>query len=173
MLRLIENNNITDPFVNLSLEEYCVRKLDMKDDYLLFYINEPSIIIGKHQNTIEEKTLTTDGLTDEELDIDLLTENGSNPDEKNFQVVQQHQTNENVVVGVDENSIKDIESNESESHSNCANETDNTSDRSKTPVPLSPSPKLTLENITKYVINRSKLKIKNADTDVKSSDLNL
>ena len=54
MLRLIENNNITDPFVNLSLEEYCVRKLDMKDDYLLFYINEPSIIIGKHQNTIEE-----------------------------------------------------------------------------------------------------------------------
>ncbi|MBK7159525.1 MAG: lipoate--protein ligase, partial [Ignavibacteria bacterium] len=54
MLRLIENNNITDPFINLSLEEYCVRKLDMKDDYLLFYINEPSIIIGKHQNTIEE-----------------------------------------------------------------------------------------------------------------------
>lgn len=54
MLKLIDNNNITDPFINLSLEEYCVRKLDMKDDYLLFYINEPSIIIGKHQNTIEE-----------------------------------------------------------------------------------------------------------------------
>ncbi|MEO6695659.1 MAG: lipoate--protein ligase, partial [Ignavibacteria bacterium] len=39
---------------NLALEEYCVRNLDMKNDYLLFYINEPSVIIGKHQNTIEE-----------------------------------------------------------------------------------------------------------------------
>ncbi len=54
MLLLINNRNITDPFVNLALEEYCVRNLDMKNDYLLFYINEPSIIIGKHQNTVEE-----------------------------------------------------------------------------------------------------------------------
>lgn len=54
MLKLIDNNNVTDPYINLSLEEFCVRNLDMKDDYLLFYINEPSIIIGKHQNTIEE-----------------------------------------------------------------------------------------------------------------------
>lgn len=54
MIRLIDNKNITDPSVNLSLEEYCVRNLDMKDDYLLFYINEPAVIIGKHQNTIEE-----------------------------------------------------------------------------------------------------------------------
>ncbi|MBL8006493.1 MAG: lipoate--protein ligase [Ignavibacteria bacterium] len=53
-MRLINNKNITDPSVNLSIEEYCVRNLDMKDDYLLFYINEPAVIIGKHQNTIEE-----------------------------------------------------------------------------------------------------------------------
>ncbi|MEO8666783.1 MAG: lipoate--protein ligase [Ignavibacteria bacterium] len=51
---LIDNKDNNDPFINLALEEYCVRNLDMKDDYLLFYINEPSIIIGKHQNTIEE-----------------------------------------------------------------------------------------------------------------------
>lgn len=51
---LIDNKNITDPTINLALEEYCVRNLDMKNDYLLFYINAPSIIIGKHQNTIEE-----------------------------------------------------------------------------------------------------------------------
>ncbi|HMQ68294.1 MAG TPA: lipoate--protein ligase [Ignavibacteria bacterium] len=51
---LIDNKNITDPAINLALEEYCVRNLDMKNDYLLFYINAPSIIIGKHQNTIEE-----------------------------------------------------------------------------------------------------------------------
>ena len=54
MLLLIENKNNNDPFINLALEEYCVRNLDMSNDYLLFYINEPSVIIGKHQNTIEE-----------------------------------------------------------------------------------------------------------------------
>lgn len=54
MLKLIDNRNIADPFINLALEEYCVRNLDMRDEYLLFYINEPSVIIGKHQNTIEE-----------------------------------------------------------------------------------------------------------------------
>ncbi|MCY7362444.1 MAG: lipoate--protein ligase [Ignavibacteria bacterium] len=53
-MKLINNNNITDPSVNLALEEFCVRNLDMNSDYLLFYINEPSLIIGKHQNTIEE-----------------------------------------------------------------------------------------------------------------------
>lgn len=52
---LIDNNNITDATVNLALEEYCVRNLDTSnEDYVLFYINSPSIIIGKHQCTIEE-----------------------------------------------------------------------------------------------------------------------
>jgi lipoate-protein ligase A len=52
---LIDNNNITDPTINLALEEYCVRNLDMNvSDYLLFYVNQPAVIIGKHQNTIEE-----------------------------------------------------------------------------------------------------------------------
>lgn len=54
MLYLIDNKNIYDPSINLALEEYCVRNLDMTSNYLLFYINEPSVIIGKHQNTIEE-----------------------------------------------------------------------------------------------------------------------
>lgn len=53
-MKLILNSN-NDPTVNLALEEYCVRNLDVENEiYLLFYINEPSIIIGKHQNTIEE-----------------------------------------------------------------------------------------------------------------------
>lgn len=53
-MKLIANNH-NDPTVNLALEEYCVRNLDVENEmYLLFYINEPSIIIGKHQNTIEE-----------------------------------------------------------------------------------------------------------------------
>ncbi len=50
----IDNQNINDPSINLALEEYVVRTFDPSEDYVLFYINQPSIIIGKHQNTIEE-----------------------------------------------------------------------------------------------------------------------
>jgi lipoate---protein ligase len=53
-MKLISNTN-NDPTINLALEEYCVRNLDVENEmYILFYINRPSIIIGKHQNTIEE-----------------------------------------------------------------------------------------------------------------------
>lgn len=50
----IDNKGITDPQINLAIEEYALRHLDPNETYLLFYINEPSIIIGKNQNTIEE-----------------------------------------------------------------------------------------------------------------------
>ncbi|EFM08648.1 lipoyltransferase and lipoate-protein ligase [Paenibacillus curdlanolyticus YK9] len=50
----IDNRGITDPTINLALEEFVLKQLPMTDSYLLFYINEPSIIIGKNQNTIEE-----------------------------------------------------------------------------------------------------------------------
>ena len=50
----IDNKGITDPRINLAIEEYAVKYLDINESYLLFYINEPSIIIGKNQNTIEE-----------------------------------------------------------------------------------------------------------------------
>jgi len=54
-MKLISNNNINDASINLALEEFCVRNFDVENEmYLLFYINSPSIIIGKHQNTIEE-----------------------------------------------------------------------------------------------------------------------
>lgn len=53
-MRFVSNNGITDPALNLALEEYILRSLPDTDDYLLFYINEPSIIIGKNQNTVEE-----------------------------------------------------------------------------------------------------------------------
>ncbi|MFD0712366.1 lipoate--protein ligase [Paenibacillus sp. GCM10027626] len=53
-MRFIDNRGVTDPAFNLALEEYALRNLPMDDSYLLFYINEPSIIIGKNQNTIEE-----------------------------------------------------------------------------------------------------------------------
>jgi lipoate-protein ligase A len=51
---LINNNGTTDPAVNLALEEHCFRNLDPDSEYLLFYINRPSIIIGRHQNPFQE-----------------------------------------------------------------------------------------------------------------------
>ncbi|PYZ98733.1 lipoate--protein ligase [Alteribacter lacisalsi] len=53
-MRFISNNGITDPGINLAIEEYALKHLDPEDTYLLFYVNGPSIIIGKNQNTIEE-----------------------------------------------------------------------------------------------------------------------
>lgn len=50
----IENEGITNPKLNLALEEYALRNFSADSDYLLFYINEPSIIIGRNQNTLEE-----------------------------------------------------------------------------------------------------------------------
>jgi lipoate-protein ligase A len=51
---LIDNHNITDPAINLALEEHCYRNLDTRHEYVLFYINQPSIIIGNHQNPFQE-----------------------------------------------------------------------------------------------------------------------
>jgi len=51
---LIDNHNHTDPAVNLALEEHCYRNLDPGREYVLFYINQPSIIIGNHQNPFQE-----------------------------------------------------------------------------------------------------------------------
>ncbi|MFX3673802.1 MAG: lipoate--protein ligase [Paenisporosarcina sp.] len=51
----IDNKGITDSRINLAIEEYALKTMDVdKDSFFLFYINEPSIIIGKNQNTIEE-----------------------------------------------------------------------------------------------------------------------
>lgn len=51
----VDNKGITDPRINLAIEEYVLKNMYVdKDSFLLFYINEPSIIIGKNQNTVEE-----------------------------------------------------------------------------------------------------------------------
>jgi lipoate-protein ligase A len=46
-----ENN---DPRVNLAIETYLLKEKPLDEPILLFYINDPSIIIGRNQNTIEE-----------------------------------------------------------------------------------------------------------------------
>jgi len=54
---LLDNKGATDPTLNLALEEYCYRNLDTRREYVLFYINRPSIIIGNHQNPFQEVNL--------------------------------------------------------------------------------------------------------------------
>lgn len=50
----VDNKDTTDPSVNIALETYLVENRLSDEPMLLFYINEPSIIIGRNQNTIEE-----------------------------------------------------------------------------------------------------------------------
>lgn len=51
---LIRHNDVSDPAINLALEEHCLRNLNPGSEYLLFYINRPSIILGRHQNPFQE-----------------------------------------------------------------------------------------------------------------------
>ncbi len=51
---LVDNENITDPRVNLAIEEHLLRNVRSDEPMLLFYINEPSVIIGRNQNSLEE-----------------------------------------------------------------------------------------------------------------------
>ncbi len=53
-MKFIDNKGITDPMINLAMEEYVLKHIPADDSYFLFYINAPSIIIGKNQNTLEE-----------------------------------------------------------------------------------------------------------------------
>ncbi len=42
----------TDPYFNIAADEYALKYL--KDDCFMLWRNEPSIIVGKHQNTLAE-----------------------------------------------------------------------------------------------------------------------
>ncbi|MEW5846242.1 MAG: lipoate--protein ligase [Bacteroidota bacterium] len=41
-----------DPYFNIASEEYLLRQSN--DDYIILYRNTPSVIVGKHQNTMAE-----------------------------------------------------------------------------------------------------------------------
>lgn len=47
-------NTEHNPRLNLAIETYLLKEKHFDDTVLLFYINEPSVIIGRNQNTIEE-----------------------------------------------------------------------------------------------------------------------
>ncbi|NFL95864.1 lipoate--protein ligase [Clostridium botulinum] len=47
-------NKSTNPFFNLALEEYLLKNVDIREDYFILWQNQPTIVIGKHQNTLKE-----------------------------------------------------------------------------------------------------------------------
>lgn len=62
----VDNEKNYDPRINLAIEEYLLKNMDVENEpILLFYINQPSIIIGKNQNTIEE--INTDYVEDNNI----------------------------------------------------------------------------------------------------------
>lgn len=50
----VHNDDMTNPRFNLAIEEFLLRNLVGDEPILLFYINEPAVIIGRNQNTLEE-----------------------------------------------------------------------------------------------------------------------
>lgn len=44
----------TDPQINLAFEEYVFNQMDQDESYFLLWQNDNAVIVGKHQNTIEE-----------------------------------------------------------------------------------------------------------------------
>lgn len=62
-MKLIDNRNSSDPRINLALEEHVVRNR-REGDFLLVYVNRPCVVLGKHQNLLEE------------ADTELLAEQG-------------------------------------------------------------------------------------------------
>jgi len=60
------SNTSLDPRFNLALEEYVVKYLEPDDRFVLLWQNEPSVIIGRFQNTVEE------------INIDYIKQNNIN-----------------------------------------------------------------------------------------------
>lgn len=46
------DNNCTDPYFNLALEEYLLREVN--GEYFVLWRDEPCIVVGKNQNTLSE-----------------------------------------------------------------------------------------------------------------------
>lgn len=47
-----------DPFENLALEEWALKNLDTSNsDYLILYVNRPSVVVGRNQNIFQEVNL--------------------------------------------------------------------------------------------------------------------
>lgn len=52
MIRIV--NDHTDPRINLAVEEYALNYLDPSQDYVILWQNEPTVVVGRNQNTVAE-----------------------------------------------------------------------------------------------------------------------
>ena len=47
---VIDNRNNNDPYIHVAMEEYMVRHMHpASEDYVMFYINSPCVVVGKNQ----------------------------------------------------------------------------------------------------------------------------
>lgn len=60
-------NDSHNPYYNLALEEYVLKNLDQQESYILLWQNEPSVIIGRFQNTIEE--INQEYVTEQKINV--------------------------------------------------------------------------------------------------------
>ena len=56
-MQLIDNQSSQDPAVNLALEEHLVRRFPAAESILLFYVNDPAVVIGRNQIPFVEVNL--------------------------------------------------------------------------------------------------------------------
>jgi lipoate-protein ligase A len=54
MMLYVQNQGLTDPHLNLAIEEHLLRNFDINEPIVFFYVNEPSVIVGRNQNVFEE-----------------------------------------------------------------------------------------------------------------------
>lgn len=52
MIRII--NEHRDPRINLAVEEYALNYLDPNEEYVILWQNEPTVVVGRNQNTVAE-----------------------------------------------------------------------------------------------------------------------
>ena len=57
MTVLIDSNAITDPAVNQALEEYCLTGVAPHESCVILYVNDPVVVVGKHQCVFAEVDL--------------------------------------------------------------------------------------------------------------------
>lgn len=56
-----------DAYFNLAVEEYIINCLDSNEKYFLLWQNQNAVVVGKHQNTIEE--INTDYVRDHNVQV--------------------------------------------------------------------------------------------------------
>jgi lipoate-protein ligase A len=65
-MKLIRWNSL-DAYYNLAAEEYIFASLDREQEYVLLWQNKNAVVVGKHQNTIEE--INTDYVKEHDVQV--------------------------------------------------------------------------------------------------------